>query len=44
MMTEEKVQKMILDRVMNRLEGNAEDGGPQQDSRSEQQKKLEEEK
>lgn len=42
--TEERVQGMIMNRVMNRLEGNNEDGSKVDFQRSEAQIKLEQEK
>jgi len=42
--TEERVQGMILNRVMNKLEGNNEDGSKGDFQRSEAQIKLEQEK
>lgn len=42
--TEERVQGMILNRVMNRLEGNNDDGSKGDYQRSEAQIKLEQEK
>ena len=43
MITEDRVQQIILERVMNRLEGN-EEGGGAGEQRSEQQIRLEQER